>query len=93
MGGGGWHGGPALLHTFLKQKKINPARAPRHIGRSSQWKVCNKNGIFYQWIQNDILPHFDPRISSLGLLGAKIIPKRRTMAIIITVFFMVVAVV
>ena len=31
-----------------------------------------------QWIGNWILPHFDPKMSSLGLLEAKIIPKLRT---------------
>ena len=31
-----------------------------------------------QWIGNWILPQFDPKISSLGLIEAKIIPKLRT---------------
>ena len=30
-----------------------------------------------QWIGNLILPHFDPKLSSLGLLEAKIITKLR----------------
>ena len=33
----------------------------------------------YQWIGNCILPQFDPKINSLGLLEAKINLKQRTM--------------
>ena len=43
----------------------------------------------YQWIGN-----FDPKMSSLGLLEAKIVPKLRTTAIIVmVVIFVIVAVV
>ena len=45
----------------------------------------NKCGIepyrVQQWIINSILPQFDPKKSSLGLLEAKIIPKRMTTGI------------
>ena len=33
----------------------------------------------HQWMENLILPHFDPNIRSLGLIEAKIFPKLRNM--------------
>ena len=44
-GEGGGHSGPALLHNFPKLKNLT--RAPRHLRRSSQRNICNKNATFY----------------------------------------------
>ena len=89
---GGGHSGPARLHNFPRLKNLT--LAPRHLGRSSQRQNCGKTPYsVHQWIGNWILPHFDPKMSSLGLLEAKIIPKLRIMGIIVmSVIFVVLAV-
>ena len=43
--GGGGHSGPARLHNFPRLKNLT--LAPKHLGRSSQRNICNKNATFY----------------------------------------------
>ena len=69
---GGGHSGPARLHNFPRQTNLN--LAPNHLRRSSQRHKCRTNVEFHP-ILLAILPHFDPKTSSLGLLEAEIVPK------------------
>ena len=73
------HSGLALPRNFTKLKK-KLTQAPKHSERGYQ---CQKYGNLpysvHQWIGNFILSHFDPKMSSLGFLEAKIILKLRTM--------------
>ena len=56
----------------------------KHLGRRSQCRKCRilPYGV-HQWIGNGILPHFDPKTISLGLLEDKKLQNKGLWAIIV----------
>ena len=61
-----------------KKSNFGPKVLRKELSRPNMRQKCgNSPCSAHQWIRNWILPHFDPKLSSLGLLEAKIIVKWR----------------
>ena len=61
-----------------KKSNFCPKALRKEFSRPNMRQKCgNSPYSVHQWIRNWILPHFDPKMGSLGLLEAKIIPKWR----------------
>ena len=68
---------------------MDPNSGPADLHNFFKIKPCG----VHQWIQNLIIPQFDPKIRSLGLLEAKINPKLRVTGIYCNSCYFVVVVV
>ena len=77
--GGGTVGQQVCITSQGKKSNFGPKALRKEFSRPNMRQKCgNSSYSVHQWIGNWILPHFDPKISSLGLLEAKIIAKWST---------------